>query len=42
MPKPGEKIYFEDYNKSIMQPFVIYDDIECILKKINTASPNPK
>ena len=41
MPKVDSVVYFNDINKSIKHPFVIYADFESILEKIDTTSPNP-
>ena len=42
MPKENNKIF--KYNlgeKSLKVPFIIYADLECILRKINACQVNP-
>ena len=43
MPDKGNKILrYIPGEKSLKVPFIIYADLECLLKKINTCSNNPK
>ena len=42
---PNENNNFLEYNygeKSLKVPFIIYADLECLLKKIDTCQNNPK
>ena len=41
MPKVGSVVDFNDINKSMKHPFMIYADFESIPEKIDTTSPNP-
>ena len=43
MPKEGEnKMKFQNYNKQMKAPYVVYADFECLVKKISTCEPNNK
>ena len=42
MPAGGSKVYFRNYHKQLMVPFVIYADFEAITQKISTVLPSPK
>ena len=43
MPKEGEnKMKFQNYNKQMKAPYVVYADFECLVKKIATCEPNNK
>ena len=41
MPSPNNLIKYNQGEKSLKLPFVIYADLECILKKIDTYQNNP-
>ncbi|XP_054272892.1 uncharacterized protein LOC128993158 [Macrosteles quadrilineatus] len=38
MPKEGETIKFNDFNRSMKVPFVVYADFECMLSPIQSTS----
>ena len=40
MPGPGEKVVFNETNKCIKHPFVIYADFESILEKTDDIKKN--
>ena len=43
MPKEDEKILkYNPGEKSLKVPFIIYADLECLLKKIDTCQNDPK
>ena len=43
MPKEGQnKLVFTNYHKQMKNPYVVYVDFECILRKIDTCEPNNK
>ena len=43
MPEEDNKIpEYIPVEKSLRVPFIIYADLECLLKKINTCSNNPE
>ena len=43
MPNEDNKIIkYNEGEKSIRSPFIIYADLECLLEKINTCYNNPK
>ena len=41
MPEEGSSIYFKNYNKQFLIPFVIYADFECFTKPVFTCVPDP-
>ena len=41
LPEPGSKLKFENYNRSMRVPFVIYADFELCIQPIDTCQPNP-
>ena len=42
MPKEHEKIKYLPGEKSLKAPFIIYADLECLLKKTQYCQNNPK
>ena len=42
MPKEHEKIKYLDGEKSLKVPFVIYSDLECLLKKVRSCQNDPE
>ena len=40
--KDNNKIKYNQGEKSIKLPFIIYADLECLLEKINTCYNNPE
>ena len=43
MPKEGEnKMAFQNFNKQMKSPYVVYTDFECIVKKVHTCEPDNK
>ena len=42
MPKEHEKIKYLPGEKSLKVPFIIYADLECLLKKVKSSQNNPK
>ena len=43
MPKEGEnKMAFKNFYKQMKEPYVVYADFECILRKIHTCEPDNK
>ena len=42
MPKEHEKIKYLPGEKSLKVPFIIYADLECLLKKMRSCKNNPK
>ena len=42
MPKEHEKIKYLRGEKSLKAPFIIYADLECLLKKVQSCQNNPK
>ena len=43
MPEENDKIpKYNHGGKSMKAPFVIYADLECLLKKMNTCHNNPE
>ena len=42
MPKEHEKIKYLPGEKSLKVPFIIYADLECLLKKLRSCQNNPK
>ena len=42
MPRPGSTISFKHFGKSQRVPFIIYADLEALLKPISTCEPNPE
>ena len=42
MPKEYEKIKYLPGEKSLKVPFIIYADLECLLKKMQSCKNNPK
>ena len=42
MPPRNSKLCFNNYQKQLPVPFVVYADFECFTKPINTCSPNPE
>lgn len=41
MPVKNSKLKFENRQKQLPIPFVVYADFECFTKPINTCNPNP-
>jgi Rho termination factor, N-terminal domain len=41
LPKPGSKVKFQNYNRSMRVPFVVYADFESFIKPIDTCQPDP-
>ena len=41
MPKEHEKIKYLPGEKSLKVPFIIYADLECLLKKVRSCQNNP-
>ena len=39
MPKEGSKVYFNNYDRQLPVPFVIYADFESIIKNVDTCIP---
>ena len=42
MPKEHEKVKYLHGEKSLKAPFIIYADLECVLKKVQSCQNNPK
>ena len=42
MPGEGTTLSFENYNRSMRVPFIVYADFESFIKPIDTCGPNPK
>ena len=42
LPEPDSKLKFENHNRSMSVPFVIYADSEFFIKPIDTCKPNPE
>ena len=42
MPKENEKIKYLPGEKSLKAPFIVYADLECLLKKVQYCQNNPK
>ena len=42
MPKEHEKIKYLPGEKSLKVPFIIYADLECLLKKARSCQNNPE
>ena len=42
MPKEHEKIKYLPGEKLLKVPFIIYADLECLLKKVKSSQNNPK
>ena len=42
MPKEHEKIKYLSGEKSLKVPFILYADLECLLKKMHYCQNNPK
>ena len=42
MPKEHEKIKYLPGEKSLKVPFIIYADLECLLKKVQSSQNNPE
>ena len=42
MPKEHEKIKYLHGEKSLKVPFVIYSDLECLLKKVRSSQNDPE
>ena len=40
MPEPGTILKFENYDRSMRVPFVIYADFESFIKPIDTCQPD--
>lgn len=41
MPARHSILKFENHHKQLPIPFVVYADLECFTKPINTCHPNP-
>ena len=41
-PKEHEKVKYLHWEKSLKAPFIIYADLECVLKKVQSCQNNPK
>ena len=42
LPKPGSKVKFQNYNRSLRVPFAVYADFESLVKQIDTVQPDPR
>ena len=42
MPPKNTMLFFNNYQKQLPVPFVVYADFECFTKPVNTCSPNPE
>ena len=42
MPGEGTILSFENYNRSMRVPFIVYADFESFIKPIDTCEPNPE
>ena len=42
LPKDGEKLSFEHFNRSMKVPMIVYADLEAFTKPIDTCQPNPE
>ena len=42
MPKEHEKIKYLPREKSLKVPFIVYADLECLLKKMLSCKNNPE
>ena len=42
MPGEGTILSFENYNRSMRVPFIVYADFESFIKPIDTCGPNPE
>ena len=42
LPKPGSKVKFQNYNRSMRVPFVVYADFESLIKPIDTCQPDAR
>ena len=42
MPKEGSIIEFQNFNRSMRVPFIVYADFESLIKPLNTCEPNPE
>ena len=42
LPKPGSKVKFQNYNRSMKGPFAAYADFESFNKPIDTCQPDPR
>ena len=42
MPEEGTTLSFNNYNRSMRVPFIVYADFESFIKPIDTCGPNPK
>jgi len=41
MPEPGMKLKFENHNRSLRVPFIVYADFESFIEPIHTCQPDP-
>src|SRR5271169_20717 len=41
LPEPGTMLQFENYNRSMRVPFIVYADFESFIKPIGSCQPNP-
>src|SRR5271166_2546905 len=41
LPEPGTVLQFENYNRSMRVPFIVYADFESFIKPIDSCRPNP-
>src|SRR5271169_5740138 len=41
LPEPGKMLKFENYNRSMRVPFIVYADFESFIKPIDSCRPNP-
>ena len=42
MPSRNSKLFFNNYQKQLTIPFVVYDDFECFTKPMSACCPNPE
>src|SRR5271157_5394427 len=42
LPEPGTMLQFENYNRSMRVPFIVYADFESFIKPIDSCRPNPR
>ena len=42
MPEEGSIIKFQNFNRSMRVPFVVYADFESLIKPLDTCEPNPE
>ena len=42
MPEKGSMLYFKNFHHSEKVPFIVYADLEALIKEIHNCDPNPK